>query len=123
MHKLKRGPPIIVDKTLQRRTVLEWLGKATVLALGGELVAACTQAAGNGTPLGSPNMEFDAGCDAGTAFVISLPGAPIQASRPDASEIPTQADAHPWNLQLDGRHQERPKRPRPARSTHPHHRS
>jgi DMSO/TMAO reductase YedYZ molybdopterin-dependent catalytic subunit len=35
-------PSRISDKTLTRRSVIEWLGKATVLTLSGELIAACT---------------------------------------------------------------------------------
>ncbi len=39
-----RGPrgPAIASETISRRTVLEWLGGGTVLALSGELLAACT---------------------------------------------------------------------------------
>lgn len=41
----KRWPPKeIRERTLSRRTALEWLGKATVLSLGAEALAACTRA-------------------------------------------------------------------------------
>jgi DMSO/TMAO reductase YedYZ molybdopterin-dependent catalytic subunit len=33
--------PFIAQDTVERRTVLQWLGSATVLALGGDLLAAC----------------------------------------------------------------------------------
>jgi DMSO/TMAO reductase YedYZ molybdopterin-dependent catalytic subunit len=33
--------PFIADETITRRTVLEWLGKATVVTLGADLLAAC----------------------------------------------------------------------------------
>jgi DMSO/TMAO reductase YedYZ molybdopterin-dependent catalytic subunit len=36
-----RQPPFISDKTLSRRSLLEWLGGASVLALGNPLLAAC----------------------------------------------------------------------------------
>jgi signal transduction histidine kinase len=69
------------------------------------------------------SVFVDPDCDAGTAFVVCLPGAPAEAARAAApAEIAPEADGHPWNLQLDGRHEERPKRPRPARSSQPHHR-
>jgi DMSO/TMAO reductase YedYZ molybdopterin-dependent catalytic subunit len=43
--KVAKGkrPVRIAEKTVSRRSVIEWLGKATVLALGGELVAACAK--------------------------------------------------------------------------------
>jgi len=37
----KRGLPASADETLSRRTLFEWLGKGTVLALGGAALASC----------------------------------------------------------------------------------
>ena len=34
-------PPFIAQATVERRTVLRWLGNATVLALGGDMLSAC----------------------------------------------------------------------------------
>jgi DMSO/TMAO reductase YedYZ molybdopterin-dependent catalytic subunit len=34
-------PPFIAQTTVERRTVLRWLGNATVLALGGDMLSAC----------------------------------------------------------------------------------
>ena len=34
-------PPFIARTTVERRTVLRWLGNATVLALGGDMLSAC----------------------------------------------------------------------------------
>jgi DMSO/TMAO reductase YedYZ molybdopterin-dependent catalytic subunit len=41
--KITQEPKIVgvEEKTISRRSLLEWLGKATVLGLGGELLAAC----------------------------------------------------------------------------------
>ncbi len=36
-----RQPPHICETTVSRRSLLEWLGKATVLTLGGDLIAGC----------------------------------------------------------------------------------
>jgi DMSO/TMAO reductase YedYZ molybdopterin-dependent catalytic subunit len=36
-----RKPPFISEKTITRRSVLEWLGKGTVLALGAPVLKAC----------------------------------------------------------------------------------
>ena len=52
MDNKKKGipgkPPVIVETTVSRRSLLEWLGKATVLALGGELVTACALGSNRG---------------------------------------------------------------------------
>jgi hypothetical protein len=56
------GPFAPVPVTLERRSVLEWLGKATVLALGGGLAAACVRD-GKGAP---SFFDGDAGPDGGT---------------------------------------------------------
>ena len=39
--KRRSGKPSIVETTVSRRTLIDWFGKATVLALGGEALAAC----------------------------------------------------------------------------------
>lgn len=44
--KRRRGLPSTAYKTLSRRSLLDWMGKATVLALGGEVLAACGPSGG-----------------------------------------------------------------------------
>lgn len=64
-------PPEKVKKTstrtLSRRSLLDWFGKATVLVLGGEALAACA-AGEEGMPDGSayPEGGLDGGADAGS---------------------------------------------------------
>lgn len=41
-NKKNRPIPLISQETTSRRSVLNWLGKATVLTLGADLIAACT---------------------------------------------------------------------------------
>jgi DMSO/TMAO reductase YedYZ molybdopterin-dependent catalytic subunit len=41
-----RNPPFISDKTVTRRSVLDWLGKGMVLALGAPLLKACAEFSG-----------------------------------------------------------------------------
>lgn len=67
----KNARPIRVSqKTISRRTVMEWLGKTTVLALGGELVAAC----GGPDPMNPVlNAPIDGGGDAGDDPLNSTP--------------------------------------------------
>ena len=50
-------PPIIAQNRVERRTVLSWLGNATVLALGGDVLSACL---GTNTAKGRPG---DAGAE------------------------------------------------------------
>ena len=50
-------PPAILERPLSRRTLIEWIGTATVLTLGAELAAACAALSRAGR---------DAGVDAGT---------------------------------------------------------
>ena len=40
-RRIPRTPPFIADTTTSRRTVLEWLGKGAVFALGAPLIEAC----------------------------------------------------------------------------------
>jgi len=68
------------------------------------------------------SVYVDTDCDAGTALVVCLPGAPTRASEAaPAAELPAEVEGRRWKLQLDGRHQERPRRIRPARAPRPHH--
>jgi DMSO/TMAO reductase YedYZ molybdopterin-dependent catalytic subunit len=42
LRSVKPGqPPLIAQTTVERRTVLRWLGNATVLAFGGDVLSAC----------------------------------------------------------------------------------
>lgn len=73
----KIDPPTIAQKTLSRRSLLEWLGTGTVLALGGTTLAAC---------LGDvyiPTEGVDAGPDAGPT--PDGGGASDGGGEPDAS--------------------------------------
>ncbi len=70
-----RALPATAQRTCTRRTVVEWLGAATVLALGSKLVLACSDgdgvtaptAAGQGGAGGGHGMG-GAGCDGDAAF-------------------------------------------------------
>ncbi len=53
-------PPALLERPLSRRSLIEWLGKATVLALGADLATACSALARAGRDAGA-----DAGTDAG----------------------------------------------------------
>jgi DMSO/TMAO reductase YedYZ molybdopterin-dependent catalytic subunit len=77
----KRWPPEeIRAKTMTRRTVLEWLGKAAVIPLGAEALAACTRSPG-GVPADA------AGADA----VHPDPGAEVNPDVPGES-LPFEPD-------------------------------
>jgi DMSO/TMAO reductase YedYZ molybdopterin-dependent catalytic subunit len=61
--KDQKMPPVS-EKTISRRTVVEWLGKATVLALGGDVLAAC---AGGQAMNNMSADKIDSGLDRETA--------------------------------------------------------
>lgn len=69
------APPEIAQRTLSRRSLIDWLGKAAVLALGGNVLAACSGAAGepdagsrsDGGLDGSPDGGRDGDLDGGDA--------------------------------------------------------
>jgi len=92
MTVVKDTPPVrISQKTISRRTVIEWLGKTTVLALGGELIASCTKP----DPLYPvPNTARDSGVDAHD------PGEPAVATAEsgiDAHDA-VEADGEPFSF-------------------------
>jgi hypothetical protein len=60
-----RVPPFVSEVTVGRRTVLEWLGRAAVLALGADLIAACSAPPEAGGPDGGAAGGDDAGGGAG----------------------------------------------------------
>jgi hypothetical protein len=66
--------PLIASQTLSRRTLLDWLGKATVLALGTDLMAACTAVHTDGSPLPAP---ADGGNGRDLAFQPGSGGRPV----------------------------------------------
>jgi hypothetical protein len=70
----KRQEPFISDRTITRRSLLDWLGRATVLALGGDIMAAC---ASSKPVIFSLDGESEAGPD------------PVEAG-PDAAGDPAQ---------------------------------
>jgi hypothetical protein len=68
-------PPLVSPLTLTRRTVLDWLGSATVLALGGKVLAACAavtgESDGGSLPAGDDGADGtgpDGGGDGGFGF-------------------------------------------------------
>ena len=74
--------PESAKRTLSRRTVLDWLGKATVLALGSDIIAACG-APGGLDPDGSSALDsgpdsdsprWDGGLDASADAELDAPG-------------------------------------------------
>jgi DMSO/TMAO reductase YedYZ molybdopterin-dependent catalytic subunit len=66
-------PPFIAETTIERRTVLRWIGNATVLALGGDVLSAClgtsiadqppsaVGADGAAESAGAPGFDFQPG--------------------------------------------------------------
>jgi hypothetical protein len=74
-----RIPPRISQQTVSRRTLLEWLGKGTVLALGAPLVEACAGFdAGATTPEDAPGDVPGPGADVvadPTGGIDDAPGA------------------------------------------------
>ncbi|MBI5488625.1 MAG: molybdopterin-dependent oxidoreductase [Deltaproteobacteria bacterium] len=55
-----RNPPFISDRTVSRRTLLEWLGKGTVLALGSPILKACATLDAGATDADAPVPDADA---------------------------------------------------------------
>ncbi len=63
-----RQPPFVAQTTVERRTVLGWLGNTTVLALGGDVLSACL-----GTSI-ADSLRPDAGGADGAAEAAGAPG-------------------------------------------------
>ena len=72
-----RNPPFVSQTTVERRTVLRWLGNSTVLALGGNTLAACF-----GESLASKHFP-DGG---GPSAKPEAPAAPAFAFQPGSGE-------------------------------------
>jgi DMSO/TMAO reductase YedYZ molybdopterin-dependent catalytic subunit len=99
-------PPIIAQSKVERRTVLGWLGNATVLALGGDVLSACL---GTNTARGRPD---DAGAErpAGAADAQGFDFHPGPGTAPIFSDwyentVDTQNLADilaNWTLTVDG---------------------
>ena len=73
----RRFDPDYRQRPLSRRSVLEWLGKATVLALGADLAAACTRRSGPGivdASSGGDGMTAGPGDAAGDVPMAFEPG-------------------------------------------------
>jgi DMSO/TMAO reductase YedYZ molybdopterin-dependent catalytic subunit len=100
-------PQVIAQVTVERRTVLRWLGNATVLALGGDVLSACL-----GTSIADRRLSGSGGLDGGpqadgaTGFAFQ-PGAgadPIFASwyenTVDAQNLVDILSG--WTLTVDG---------------------
>jgi DMSO/TMAO reductase YedYZ molybdopterin-dependent catalytic subunit len=106
-----RNPPFVSEVTLDRRTVLQWLGRSAVLALGADLLAACTDKggaalppvtdAGDDAPLAQVTCDADAGTVPAFAPGTLGPGLPPWPVRTvDPPEL--QALLAGWRLTVDG---------------------
>jgi len=60
---VKPKAPFISRETISRRSLLDWIGKASVLALGGDLVAACTSTRAVPIHVDGHEGPLDAGSD------------------------------------------------------------
>lgn len=92
----REGPPQISPVTVDRRSFLEWSGKATVLALGTGLVARCQAAAqvaldalvaDGALDARVDGGPVDAGPDASTAPVCASPTDPLDFVPPATTSI------------------------------------
>lgn len=93
--------PASALETVSRRTVLEWLGKATVLTLGGSVIAACTRSgmASVDAAIDSDGLDTntsldidaeavtDGGTDVPGEVVNSCEGFPFQPAQPEGHEV------------------------------------
>ncbi|MBI5503083.1 MAG: molybdopterin-dependent oxidoreductase [Deltaproteobacteria bacterium] len=75
-----RSPPFIADRTVSRRTVMEWLGKGTVLALGAPILKACA--------------TLDAGAADADASAPDADAAGEADARPDTPDGAVEAEVH-----------------------------
>jgi DMSO/TMAO reductase YedYZ molybdopterin-dependent catalytic subunit len=103
------SPPVVSQVTCERRTVLRWLGNATVLALGSDLLSACTGKSAAGRPdagaAGADGGLGGTGVDAGSfAFAPGADSDPIfenwYENTVDAQDL-VQILAS-WKLTVDG---------------------
>ena len=58
-----RSPPFISQRTVSRRTVLDWLGKGTVLALSAPILKACATLDGASADAGVPGTDGSGDAD------------------------------------------------------------
>jgi DMSO/TMAO reductase YedYZ molybdopterin-dependent catalytic subunit len=105
-------PPIVrvAEKTVSRRSLMEWLGKATVLTLGGELLAAC----GNSqalNPLSGVKSDGGLGADKDSEPIgAEFPFYPGNADQPPLDTWPErtvdrqelESIVANWTLRVDG---------------------
>lgn len=98
LKKRRFRPPTISSETVERRTVVEWLGKATVLAIGADLVSACSTFTGTGLDGDADSRETDpdtgTGTDIDTETDIDTDTWP-DASVPDVCDGPDDFDFAP----------------------------
>ena len=90
-----------VDALLTRRSLLDWLGKATVLALGADLLAACGDGSGSGAP--SPGNQEDLFCGRGAEFPFEAGEPPFEdllVRTIDPQDLATILQS--WELAVDG---------------------
>jgi DMSO/TMAO reductase YedYZ molybdopterin-dependent catalytic subunit len=67
-----RTPPFVSPVTIERRTVLRWLGNSSVLALGSNFLSACLDDSH------APRRPSDAGASSGLSEAGGTPGFPFQ---------------------------------------------
>jgi len=75
-----RTPPFVSQVTIERRTVLRWLGNSSVLVLGGDLLAACL-----GKSAGSEDAGAGSGAD-GKDATTSEPGPGVFPFQPGSGD-------------------------------------
>jgi hypothetical protein len=88
-HPRPTPPPGTLAGTISRRSLIDWLGKAAVLAIGADLAAACA-ALGRAAHDGGADSGSDAGIDGGAA-------APADAGRDAAADGACAADDFPFS--------------------------
>jgi DMSO/TMAO reductase YedYZ molybdopterin-dependent catalytic subunit len=102
-----RKPPDFTGRKFTRRSLLEWLGKGCVLALGGSSMASCLSEIGpdpdGGVGMPDGGWEYD-GSEAGFAFQPGAGSHPVYdnwgertVDRQDLQEI-----LRSWRLSVDG---------------------
>ncbi len=103
----KNIPPFISEKTITRRTLLDWMGKAAVLALGAELLNGCSDInESNFNEEGGPYVGSGVNCENGADFNFS-PGEGDQEIFEQWKENTVDHQnlldiLNNWELQVDG---------------------
>jgi DMSO/TMAO reductase YedYZ molybdopterin-dependent catalytic subunit len=110
--KNTKAPPLIMERTLTRRSLLDWLGKAAVFSLGGDFLAGCIENVNDvfGGQDGAPDDTEDAGmsqdCESFGDAALS-PGDESQAIFDGFTEYTVDPQdleqiLKTWSLRVDG---------------------